>query len=181
MTTGHTAAINTDSAGYVRVGRIGRPHGLNGSVVASLDQPESTTLKAARQIVLEHDDGWRVYTIRTVQKLGHRGVRLTLDGVETCEAAEGLRGRAVLVAERDLPTPQTNEFYDFRAIGCAVVTTDGRRLGTVAEIFATGANDVMIVREGAREVLIPVIADVVKQLDFTARQITIEALPGLLD
>jgi ribosomal 30S subunit maturation factor RimM len=39
----------------------------------------------------------------------------------------------------------------------------------------------MIVREGTTEVLIPIIADVVKNLDFTARQITIEAIPGLLD
>jgi len=147
----------------------------------SLDQPESATLTAGRQITLEHDDGCRVYTIQTVQKLGHRGVRLTLAGIETCTAAESLRGRAILVAERDLPALQPNEFYDFRAIGCAVVTTDGRRLGTVAEIFATGANDVMIVREGPTEVLVPVIADVIKQLDFAARQITITSLPGLLD
>ena len=181
MTGGQAPAIDADSPGYVRIGRIGRPHGLNGSVVASLDQPESTTLNAARLVVLEDDDGRREYTIQTVQKLSHRGVRLTLAGVETCEAAEALRGRTILVAVGDLPAPQPNEFYDFRAIGCAVVTTDGRRLGTVTEIFATGANNVMIVREGPIEVLIPVIADVVKQLDFAARQITVETVPGLLD
>jgi ribosomal 30S subunit maturation factor RimM len=39
----------------------------------------------------------------------------------------------------------------------------------------------LIVREGSTEVLIPVIADVIRHLDFAARQITIEAIPGLLD
>jgi 16S rRNA processing protein RimM len=174
-------ASSADLTDYIRVGRIGRPHGLQGGVVASLDQPDSATLETARRVVLEDGDSRCEYIIQNARPIGGRSVRLKLEGVETCAAAQALRGRTILVAERDLAPAKANEFYDFRAIGCEVTTTDGRRLGTVAEIFATGANDVMIVREGTTEVLIPIIADVVKNLDFTARQITIEAIPGLLD
>jgi 16S rRNA processing protein RimM len=106
---------------------------------------------------------------------------MELEGVTTCEAAEALRGSTVFVAEEELPPAGVDEFYNFRAIGCDVITTEGRRLGTVAEIFETGANDVLVVRDGATEVLIPVIADVVKNLDFADRRILIEAVPGLLD
>ena len=59
--------------------------------------------------------------------------------------------------------------------------TDGSRLGAIEEIFSNGANDVWVVRDGEREFLIPVIEDVVKSIDFAARRVTIEPIPGLLD
>ena len=51
----------------------------------------------------------------------------------------------------------------------------------VAETFATGLNDVWVVRGTGREYLIPVIADVVREIDRDARRIVIEPMPGLLD
>jgi 16S rRNA processing protein RimM len=174
------AANDTVTPGYVRVGRIGRPHGLNGAMHVTLDCSDSTTLENVGRILLEDDDGRRKYVVRAARRLARNAIRLTLEEVATAEAAAALRGHTILVAECDLPAARPDEFYSFRAIGCEVVTITGRCLGTVAEIFVTGANDVMVVRDAASEVLIPIIADVVKNLDFAARRITIEELPGLL-
>ncbi len=100
----------------------------------------------------------------------------------TRETAEALRGAIVLIATADLPPESAGEFYHYRAIGCEVRTTDGSLIGKVTGIFPTGANDVLAVaNDEGPEVLVPVIADVIKQLDFDRRVITIEALPGLLD
>jgi 16S rRNA processing protein RimM len=160
----------------------------------ALDSPDSTTLENVGRIFLEgegaaesarrghgknHDDRHE-YVVRAARRLARNAIRLTLEDVATAEAAAALRGHTILVAERDLPAARPDEFYTFRAIGCEVVTITGRCLGIVAEIFATGANDVMVVRDDTSEVLIPIIADVVKTLDFAARRITIEELPGLL-
>ena len=73
------------------------------------------------------------------------------------------------------------EFYYFQLAGAEVMLTDGRRLGTIEDIMSTGAHDVWVVRDGEREVLVPVISDVVKAMDLAARRVTIEAVPGLLD
>ena len=62
-----------------------------------------------------------------------------------------------------------------------MTTTDGRALGTIAETFSTGLNDVWIVRDGPREHLIPIIADVVREIDHDGRRVVIEPMPGLLD
>ena len=167
--------------GLIRVGKVARPHGLRGAVRVNLDNPDSSTLQAVAHVLLEHGGARREYGVRTAARAGRNVVRIEFEGVATCEAAEALRGAIVLVAEAALPPPGEGEFYDFRAIGCAVVTIEGRHLGLVDEIFATGANDILVVRDGAAEVLIPVIADVVKSLDFAARRITIDAIPGLLD
>ncbi len=167
--------------GLVRVGKIARPHGLRGAVRVTLDNADSSTLEAVERVLLDHGGTRREYGVRTAARAGRNVMRVELEGVATCEAAEALRGAIIFVAETALPPAGEDEFYDFHALGCEVVTVEGRRLGVVVEIFATGANDVLVVRDGAAEVLIPVIADVVKSLDFAARRITIDAIPGLLD
>jgi len=166
----------------IRIGRISRPHGLKGGLRVILDHPESSTLESTHRIFLQSSGGTNCeYSIQAARPLGHRAVWLKLAGIETCEAAEELRSQTVLIEEADLPPASADEFYDYQAIGCEVVTTDGQPLGTVMEIFGTGANDVLVVRSSGREVLVPVIADVIKGMDFDARRITIEAVPGLLD
>jgi 16S rRNA processing protein RimM len=167
--------------GLVQVGKISRAHGLRGALRVTLDHANSVTLQTVGRVFLDCDGGTRAYALRTAARTGRNAMRLELEGVTTCETAEALRGATVFVSEEELPPASLGEFYNFRAIGCDVITTEGRRLGTVAEIFETGANDVLVVRDGTTEVLIPIIADVVKSLDFAIRRILIDALPGLLD
>ena len=108
-------------------------------------------------------------------------IRLTLEGLDDPDAAEALRGASVSVLISDLPPKAPGEFYYYEAIGCAVATTDGRLIGVIEDVIATGANDVWVVRDGATEVLVPVIENVVKSMDLGARRMVVEAVPGLLD
>ena len=107
--------------------------------------------------------------------------RVILEGVDDANAAEVLRGSVVMVVAAELPPLKEGEFYYFQLAGAEVRLTDGRRLGTIEDIMSTGAHDVWVVRDGEREVLVPVISDVVKAMDLDARRVTIEAVPGLLD
>jgi 16S rRNA processing protein RimM len=86
-----------------------------------------------------------------------------------------------MVRATALPAAGPGEFYYFDAIGCGVVTTTGLPIGTIEEVFSNGANEVWIVRDHSREYLVPVIQDVVKKMDLSARRVVIEAVPGLLD
>ncbi len=154
---------------------------MRGALRVALDNPDSNSLALAKPIMLDNGIERRAYTIAQIAPLSRGAVRLELDGIATRDAAEALRGADVMVAVADLPAEKDDEFYNFRAIGCEVRTTDGIAIGTVTDIFPTGSNDVMVVEQNESEVLVPVIADVIKQLDFDHRLITIEALPGLLD
>jgi 16S rRNA processing protein RimM len=87
----------------------------------------------------------------------------------------------LLVPRADLPAPGPDEFYHHEVVGFAVETTAGLRLGTIAETLETGLNQVWVVRDGAHEHLVPVIADVVREIDRGAGRVVIEPLPGLLD
>jgi 16S rRNA processing protein RimM len=165
----------------VRIGRIAGIHGLKGALRFRPDNPDSTTITEGSRIELEVGGERRGYEVARIADGGKGVRRLELEGISDTNAAEALKGAIVSVAEADLPAPAPNEFYFSQVIGCEVALDDGSVLGTIEEVFATGANDVWIVRGGGREVLVPVIADVVKAIDLQARRVTIAAVPGLLD
>ncbi|MGH7933255.1 MAG: ribosome maturation factor RimM [Candidatus Binataceae bacterium] len=165
----------------LRIGHLMGAHGLGGAMRLKPDDPTSITLEQVHRVFICHGDTTREYTLREVRRLGRNTVRLVLDGVNDTTAAQTLKGATVAVASGDLPPLRPGEFYHFQAIGAEVFTTDGRRLGCVEEVMATGANDVWVVRDGDTEVLVPVITDVVRTMDLEHRRITIEAVPGLLE
>ncbi len=101
-------------------------------------------------------------------------VYLGLIGIDSREAAEELRGALLEVPEADLTPLPEGQYYRFQVIGLEVRTTEGRSLGRVAEILSTGANDVYIVRGGPRELLIPAIEDVVKEVDIEGGRLVVE-------
>lgn len=136
--------------------------------------------KVAR-VFLEIGGSSREFRVTGVTPLNAATRRITLEGIDDANAAEALRNAIVMLAEEDVPPARAGEFYYYEAIGCEVFLTDGARLGTIEEIFSNGAQDIWVVRDGKREVLVPVIEDVVKATDFAARRVTIEPIPGLLD
>ncbi len=164
------------------MGRIAGAHGLHGAIRFRPDNPDSDTLEQVRRVFIARDgETAREYRVLGAQRLNRTTIRLVLDGLDDPDAADAMRGSTLTVALEDLPTKAPGEFYYYEAIGCAVTTSDGRRLGVIEEVFATGANDVWVVRDGVTEVLVPVIENVVKSIDLSARVMVIEAVPGLLD
>jgi 16S rRNA processing protein RimM len=123
----------------------------------------------------------REFKLIRAERVNAAAIRLTLEGLDDPDAAEALRGASVSVLISDLPPKAPGEFYYYEAIGCTVATTDGRLIGVIEDVIATGANDVWVVRDGATEVLVPVIENVVKSMDLGARRMVVEAVPGLLD
>jgi 16S rRNA processing protein RimM len=165
----------------LRVGRITGAHGLKGALRFRPDNPDSDTLEEVERVFLERDGASREFRLTAMTPLNSATRRITLEGIADVGAAESLKGAIVMVATEDVPAAKPGEFYYYEAIGCEVFLTDGSRLGTIQEIFSNGAHDIWVVRDGEREVLVPVIEDVVKAMDFAAHRVTIEPIPGLLD
>ncbi len=164
---------------HLAVGRVQRPHGVRGELRLEIltDYPERlATLKA-------------VYVGDDYRRYGVSGCRLHQDialirlvGIDERNAADELRGQVVYVALEDAVPLEENEVYAFQAAGLRVVTEEGMDLGEITEILTIpGANDVLVVRGPRGETLIPVIENVIVDLDTEAGRLTIRALPGLLD
>jgi 16S rRNA processing protein RimM len=120
------------------------------------------------------------YTIATARR--HRNQLLVrLEGVDTRDEADLLRGKLLMVALDEAIPLEDDEYYLFQVVGARVVTTDGEDLGRVAEILETGANDVFVIQGGPRgEILLPDIDEVVLDVDVANGLMTVSLLPGLL-
>jgi 16S rRNA processing protein RimM len=165
----------------VAVGEIVGAHALRGWLRLRAYQPPVPSLAAGNRVLLEQDGVRREVQVTSAAPHARTIVLLGLEGVTDRTAAEALVGARVLVHRTDLPPVAEDEFYYHEVVGFTVATTDGVELGAIAETFATGLNDVWIVRGAGREYLIPVIADVVRSLDRHRQRVVIEPLPGLLD
>ncbi|MBI3967345.1 MAG: 16S rRNA processing protein RimM [Chloroflexi bacterium] len=161
---------------YLTIGRVSNTHGIHGFVRVEIltDFPERFQ-KLRRVFVGDEHEPVRVRSA----KLDRGHVLLKLYGYEDVTAAAELKGKylAVPIAEAvELPDGQ---YFWHQIVGLDVVTTAGESLGTVAEILATGANDVYIVKGPRGEILVPVIEDVVKEVDLAGGRLIVEPLPGL--
>ena len=97
-----------------------------------------------------------------------------LEGCEDRDQAAALMGQQIAVRRNQLPPPSAGEFYWIDLEGLRVETLEGVDLGRVSHLFATGANDVLVVR-GDRERLLPFSwDDVIKAVDFDEQRIRVD-------
>lgn len=155
----------------ILVGRIAGVYGVRGwvKVVSDTDPPES--ILGYTPWLLGSDA-----IPRTVRegKLHGKGLVALLDGCEDRDQAAVLVGQNICVQRSQLPPPSADELYWIDLEGLSVVTVDGVELGSVDHLFATGANDVIVVT-GDRERLLPFIwGDVVKDVDFEHRRMLVD-------
>jgi 16S rRNA processing protein RimM len=101
------------------------------------------------------DGVWRQMAVEAVQPHG-KGMIARLSGVENRDQALPLVGGDIGVSRQQLPALAENEFYWRDLEGLKAVNLEGVELGTVRYLFATGANDVLVVqKDGGPEILIP--------------------------
>jgi 16S rRNA processing protein RimM len=98
-----------------------------------------------------------------------------VEGVDDRDVAATLAGAEIYVERAQLPAPADGEYYWVDLEGLAVANADGVELGRVERVFATGANDVLVVRDHERERLIPFVqGDFVKAVDIDAGRIIVD-------
>jgi len=101
------------------------------------------------------------------------------DGIETRTEAEMLRGADLTIARSDVHPSAEGKRYRFELIGLTARTRAGETLGTVADVFATGSNDVYVIRGPRGELLLPALADVILDVDVSTGTMTVAPPPGL--
>jgi len=162
----------------VEVGRIARAHGVSGEVtVLVLSEVEGRFADGA---VVFLEDG-RPLTVETSRP--HRD-RLLVRFREVGDraAAQAVQGAALVVPQAMSPPLPEGSWWDHQLIGCAVRTEGGRSLGTVDDVIHTTANDVWSILDGSgAEMLLPVLKDVLIDVDVAARRIVVREVPGLTD
>jgi 16S rRNA processing protein RimM len=159
----------------IEVGVVTRPHGVRGALRVRLHNPASEALARAREVVLAVAGNGGELRLGCRQ-IGRQpdGVLLALDGVADRSRAEELRGARVLVERGDLEPLGEAEYLCADLVGCRVEDERGRALGEVVEVMSAGASDVLVVRDGRLERMIPFVDHWVADVDLEARLIRVE-------
>jgi len=161
---------------------VAKPHGIKGEVKAYplFGGPED--FQSFKEVVLVDRAAGsdRLFQIDRC-RLQARTAILHLAGISDRSMAEELSGMEVWVSRESLPEADKDgpRWYDL--IGMKVRTENGRDLGKVRSIFATGSHDVMEIRGTGREYLIPALREFIVKLDNKAGILTIADVPGLLE
>ncbi len=160
------------------IGKIVAPVGTRGEmkVVVLTDFPER--FDAGAGLMLRLADGQRRPVKVKARRLYKDGLALLLEGVETRNDVEDMRGAEFIVDVDEVRELPADTFYIFDLIGLKVLTTDGRECGEVTEIMHGGANDVYLTSTG---LCIPALKEVVDKIDIDQGTLTIRPVPGLLD
>ncbi len=155
------------------------PRGDEGAVVVEVVSEQPGRFDSVDEVWVQPKRGpgslRRVTAVLGHTPKGH--LVIAIEGIQTREMAEQLRGAALRVRAEDSPPLPEGEYYVHQIIGLEVFTEDGRRLGVMEEIIPTGAHDVYV----AGKYLIPAVRHVVISIDIDAGRMVIRPTPGLLD
>ncbi|MCV7300423.1 ribosome maturation factor RimM [Mycobacterium barrassiae] len=165
------------------VGRVVKAHGITGEVVVDVrtDDPDIRFAPGASLRARAKGGTERRFVVESARPHGGR-LLIRLDGVADRDGADALRGTLFVVDTSELPPiDEPDEFYDHQLEGLQVRTTDGEAVGTVAEVLHTAAGELLSVRTGEREVLVPFVEAIVTSVSLTDQVIEIDPPEGLLE
>lgn len=149
----------------VAMGRFSAPYGVKGWIKIRLFAETLESLTRHGTWWVGEESEWREFAVDAARPHG-KTVVAKLKGVEDRNAALSLKGALIAVKRSQLPKAKAGEYYWTDLVGLKVVNLDGEELGTVKNLLATGANDVLRVM-GERERLVPFIPQVVREVNLT--------------
>ena len=166
---------------YLEIGKIVGTHGLRGELRAEPWCDGADFFRGFQTLYFENNGS---KPVRLISARGHGNiVLLCLEGVESVEQAQALRGKLLYFRRAEAALPPGKNFIA-ELIGCAVRDADDEALcyGTLTDVLQTGANDVwQVTAEDGKNYLLPAIAAVVMQVDVAQEVVHIRPLKGIFD
>jgi 16S rRNA processing protein RimM len=173
------AAAGRADRDWVELGRVLRPHGLDGCLLVALHSDDPANLLAAKSLLLAGDPGTIPFRIASAEPAGpgsggRARVRLHLVGLGTRERAAEFAGAALLIPASELPALPEGEFYWRDLIGLRALDAQGECLGTLVEILPTRGVDVLVVRGDGPDLLLPATSTLIVRVDRERRELWLD-------
>ena len=162
----------TDVNDLVIMGRIVAPYGVFGWLKVLPDTELIDGLLDYKTWWIGKDNDWRELKVEEA-KVHNEVIVVKLQGISERDGAFACKGKQVAVPRAALPKPDKNEYYWSDLIGLQVKNLQDTDFGKIIDVFATGANDVIVVT-GERERLIPFINAVIIEVDTVAKAMLVD-------
>ncbi len=163
----------------LHIGRVLRAQGLKGELKLHSYADSAEAFAPGRQIVAVDGRGTERALVIARSRTQGRAVIVAFEGIADIDQAETLTGCDLLIDRAQLPIPEEGAYYWVDLIGLAVEAVDGSRLGRLDSIIPTGSNDVYVVKDGAKETLVPALKSVIVAVDLAAGRMVVDLPEGL--
>jgi len=156
----------------VVMGRVVAPYGVFGWLKIVPDTEEFDSLLDYKTWWIGKDSDWRELKVESA-KIHNDVLVVKLQSIDDRDAAVACKGKQIAVPRASLPKLKGDEYYWSDLIGLTVKNQQDVDFGKITDVFATGANDV-IVTTGDKERLIPYIAQVILEVDLDAKTMLVD-------
>ena len=167
---------------WISVGRVTKVHGLRGEL-KFFPSMGDLWIAGAKQVRLSCGNPVQDFAEYHIQSIrgGSTPLIIKFHKIDSIEAAGRLVGQTLYILRDQFPDLPEDEYYWFQIEGLRVYDEDGHYYGNIEEIIRTGSNDVYVVRDDKRELLLPMIDSVVKKIDLKAGELIFHPVEGLLE
>lgn len=150
------------------IGKVLKPRGLKGELKIELYASDSARFSHLKRLKIDEIE----YCVDRISPEGAIGY-VSLEGIDTVEKAEALRGKLITANRNDLPKLPDGKYYIVDMIGLDVVVS-GEVVGEVCDVLQYGSADVYVVKNGANSFSFPAISGLVKQVDLDLGKIVLD-------
>ncbi|MFC5471987.1 ribosome maturation factor RimM [Cohnella suwonensis] len=167
----------------LNIGKVVNTHGIKGElrIWPQTDFPDVRFKKGNKLLMLSPDNGGTLTVEIEAAREQKNMFVVKFKGFDNINEVEKYKGWELKVGEDERVPLEEDEYYVRDIVGCEVVTEEGETLGTVSDILSPGANDIWVVKMAkGKELLLPVIDDVVLEVNIAARKIKVHLMEGLL-
>ena len=165
---------------YFEIGHIVNTSGLKGILKIKPFTDDIKKFSNLKTIYIKTKSGLTEFKIEQVRYVKNM-VMLKLAGIDTVEEAEKYRNLYIKILRDQEEELEEGSYYVVDILGCKVNTDANQELGKIVDVFQTGSNDVYVVKdEQGKQILLPAIKQVIKNVDIKNKIITVHLLEGLV-
>ena len=165
---------------YIEIGQIVNTNGLKGVVKVNPFTDDISKFEDLKYVYIQLKNELKKVKIEQV-RYNKNQVLLKLEGIDSIEKAEKYRNFYLKTEKESQEDLGEDTYYIVDLIGLDVYTDKNEYLGKIEDVFPTGSNDVYVVKDNlGKQILIPAIADVVKEVDLKNKKMIINLIPGLI-
>jgi 16S rRNA processing protein RimM len=165
----------------IAIGRISKPIGTRGDVKILPLTHNTQRFMNLPAVWLGHQATDAELKKILKVRIDAQHVVINFNGIETVEDAEKIKDSYLFVQKKDAVKLPKGRYFVDDVIGCEVVTEEQTIIGTILDVRSLPMNDVWVVKKDAKEILIPAVKAIIRQVDIELKRITVHALAGLFD
>jgi len=161
----------------VIAGRVIKPYGILGWVRVEVLSANPRRFQPGNPFIVE---GREEALVLEAARQSSGSLLAKFQGVDDRESAGKLAGAYLMIAPEQMGEPPPGSYWEHDLLRLRVYDVYGEYLGEIMEVMETGANDVLVLRgEEGQERLVPLIQEVVVEIDLPGERMVIRPLPGL--